>query len=634
MISNKLDKWGKWIVVAITILVYLNIFPNQFVIDDHIFIEQWKTIRDVRNIPQLIKGELPPPHGGVYRPVRSLLYLSYYHIFGTNPIGWHLHSIFVHIASTMLIYLIVEKLPLFKKKNQQEFLAFVTSLLFGLHPIHTEAITYIAASMEMTGIPLMFAAFYFYLSKHQKRTLLMALFALLAFLTYEMTLVLPILIVFYDFVFHRLTKKNWLTVIKGYGPIVGSVLAMLFIRMVMLKITSRGDYLGYSFYHTMLMMPKVMVRYILLLIWPFNISYIHELAPGFESFMTHYSRIESILTQSIFDWNVLGSIGLLLALIGIASVVRKKYPVVTFGIGWFFISLLPVSYIIPQGIALAEKYLYSASFGFVLLLGYICTVLYRNKYKIVVILIITLISVLYGYLTIRRNFDWRNEITFWQKVVAQHPQSAFGWYQLGVNLGQVTHLDEASQAYVRAISFEPQFYEAYFNLGNIFRQQKKKDQAQNMYELALKANPDFTLAQKALDSLSQESNLAFYTARNKLTFQYPEAWIVIEKDENITIMDPGKIFHLTITRASKNTSQPIASYIALSRGDHGLLIKEGMAKGNGRDAWVRHWFDEDHQATEIFLFDDSTVVDVLAWPSNSPLAKQLDTIVSTIELQK
>src|SRR3989344_4963315 len=85
--------------------------------------------------------------------------------------------------------------------------------------------------------------------------------------------------------------------------------------------------------------------------------------------MSPYSYFQSILSKSIFDLNILGGLGVLGILGGLGIIIRKRFPIISFSIFWFFICLLPVSYIIPVGPALSERYLYLASFSFCLLLS-------------------------------------------------------------------------------------------------------------------------------------------------------------------------------------------------------------------------------------------------------------------------
>lgn len=470
------------------ILAFSNIFDNEFLIDDKTFISEWEASQKFE-IVKLVKGDVPGVHEGVYRPIRSILYSVYYQIWQDNPFGYHLHSLVVHLISTLFVYLVVTKIL----KNS--FAGFIAALLFGLHPIHTESITYIAASMEMTGAAFFFASFYFYLKGKGKSTFyfLSVLFAFLAFFTYEMTLTLPVLIVLYESILGKreLSRKEG---IKNYVPYFVLAGFYFIVRFLIGVGIDRGDYLGYSFYQTQLAMVKVWVKYIWLLINPTQISYIHNIEDGFESFMTYHSNIQSILSQSIFDLDILASIGVLAGLLFITIKFWKKQPIISFSILWFFISLLPVAYIFPQGIAIAEKYLYISSFGFILLVTYLIFNQFSKpkfsnfKFKIIVAVLIT---TSYGYLTYQRNLDWHDPITFWNKVVKQHPQSALGHYTLGVFYSQADEEQKAEEHYLKSVQADNRFTESYYNLGNLYARQGITEKALEYYQKTLFVDPNF-----------------------------------------------------------------------------------------------------------------------------------------------
>ena len=116
-----------FLIAIITISVYVNIMPNEFIYDDETFIIDNPDIRDIDKAPELVKGKLPYGHKGVFRPVRSLIYMISYKLWKLNPIGYHIQSIFIHTANTILVYLIIFSL------TRKEIMAFTGSMIFGVH---------------------------------------------------------------------------------------------------------------------------------------------------------------------------------------------------------------------------------------------------------------------------------------------------------------------------------------------------------------------------------------------------------------------------------------------------------------------------------------------------------------------
>ena len=519
---------NRWFQVAIILLVttvaYLPIFTNGFVIDDHVFVQHQSDGAGFvggyhPTIVEAFRGAVPPGHEGVYRPIRGVIYTLYFNLFGTNPFFYHLHSLLVHLAATVLVYLIVSVIARsrdpslslraaakqshndssgqapqshtnvgsLRRPNGLAMTAFIAALLFGLHPVHTESITYIASSMDMTGVVFMLGAFWLYVrSLRHPNGLAMTIsviLALLGFFTYEMTITLPLLLVLYEWIFRVSSvipvytgiqrKKDWIPAFAGMTqrvwPYFAGAAGFFVVRFALGVGLGRGEYLAYSFFHTQLTMIKMWVKYLGLLVWPVTLSHNHTVVQGFEAFMTPYSDQAAILSQTILDPEILLSIGVIGAIGVIGWKMRKKHPLVSFCVGWFFISMLPVAYIFPQGTAIAEKYLYIASVGWVMAFSYIFVKLVQldKLDKWVAIGVIGVVALLYGVRTVARNHDWRSPRTLWEYEARIHPESELAYYNLGIIYGEAGEREKAVAAYTKALQLEPRFSEARHNLERI-----------------------------------------------------------------------------------------------------------------------------------------------------------------------
>src|SRR3989344_1936153 len=183
-------KFQLGIIILLTILAYSNIFQNNFMFDDKFFVIDWKINKNFNNIKELFLYDSVMPGVVGYRPVRGIFYILGYAIYGENPLGWHINSIIIHILCTVLVYFITKELIQNAKFKVQNFnsklksnkkiinhyslfsIPFITALLFGLHPIHTEAITFITASMDSIGFLFLLLSFYLYQKGGKKLYLL------------------------------------------------------------------------------------------------------------------------------------------------------------------------------------------------------------------------------------------------------------------------------------------------------------------------------------------------------------------------------------------------------------------------------------------------------------------------------
>lgn len=540
------------IISLVTLFAYINIFQNQFHFDDPGFIVNWQETHTWNFIPDFFKGLVPPGHGGIYRPLRSVLYTVSYHIWGgENTFGYHLQSILIITFTSWLIYLITEQIT----KNKLP--AFIASILFGLHPVHTEAITFMTASFDSIGSVLFFLAFYLYLKalnankNNFKLYLASSVSATMAFFIYEITLTLLLLILLYLAIFQTVLLKKLKTYLI-YGLFyVLPALAYTFIRVYLLHITKRGDYLEGSIFVTFLTMIRAFLKYLEVLVFPVNLNVNHNLGPGIHAFMWAESKKAAILSQSIFDPVILSGLVILVSLVMIAILLVKKHSIISFTIGWFFISLSPVSDIIPQATIMAEKYLFIPSFGFVLAVACLFSKLYSKFYfKTVLIIILAAVAVSYFVLTIQRNADWKNGISLWTSAVKDAPESIYNRNNLGSNYANRKNFDLAIIQFKKIVELNPKNDNAYRQLALAHQDQGNFDLAEEYAKKLISLNTSFPTSYNLLGSIYQKQG-KFDLAEE----QYQKAVEVSDKKDATAYYNLGSLY-----AKQENITQAIAEY--------------------------------------------------------------------------
>ena len=96
-----------FLLVVVGVVVYANSFKNEFVWDCQTLVLNWNEIRSLKNIPCLLKGNVPMEHCGVYRPLRGVFYALNYKLWGKDPFGYHFNALLIHLCSTILVYFII-----------------------------------------------------------------------------------------------------------------------------------------------------------------------------------------------------------------------------------------------------------------------------------------------------------------------------------------------------------------------------------------------------------------------------------------------------------------------------------------------------------------------------------------------
>ncbi|MBI2595284.1 hypothetical protein HYW46_00940 [Candidatus Daviesbacteria bacterium] len=633
------------IVCVLTLLAYSNIFANEFATDDIGYFYNWDIPRHIENIAKIFTTDsVPKDEQGVYRPGKALLIMLSYKLWGLNLTGYHLFSLFVHLGSTVLVYFITRKIVSsmeyevlrIKKLNTKYSILntvysipFITALLFGLHPIHTEAITFILASYDSAGLLFYLLAFWLYLlvlkdtpgvekmQLHPRGEYAWLYFASIlsaaaAFLTYEMTFTLPLVIMLYHFCF----RKKLAARIIPYWLILAGVILL---RVFMLHIPSRGEYLGGDFYLTMLLMTKVFIQYIQLLILPLNLSLDHQVAPGIYSVVyPAYVNLETLRAQSIFEPAILANAGIITGVFVFVLKWYKKLPLAAFAIGWFFITLLPVSNIIPQGQIMAERYLYLPSFGFCLIAGYSISKIFNSKFSIfnkfsmfkflkhlnfnsnfksytrpldvktknyVFFTLFFLLFSFYFYQTYQRNKDWKDTPTVWQTLVRQNPAHPV----------------------------------ANLTLARIYKEKGQNTQAAFYFNKALDLDPN-------LKDARLSSN--FYQNKN-LSFFYPKGWNI---KEEAGIKVSKKNFEIQIESEMLGDNS-IEDYLLKQKESLGVLKSQGLVKlPHFTTAYLRLYtlpFKAD--IYQFFLFKAGNVIKVTANPVDIEEKSSLDSILESMD---
>ena len=148
---------GLWLLGALTLtfLVYAPTLAFDFVYDDTVIVRDNPLIRDLGNVPRYFTADLwtvvPPfQRGQFYRPLWQAYATVSYAVHGLDTRAWHLGLIFIHLAITALIY------PAARRLTGDRAASLIATLLFGLHPIHGEAVAWVAgANASLSALPVL-----------------------------------------------------------------------------------------------------------------------------------------------------------------------------------------------------------------------------------------------------------------------------------------------------------------------------------------------------------------------------------------------------------------------------------------------------------------------------------------------
>src|SRR3989344_5153008 len=469
------------ILCIVAVIPYSNIFGNQFVYDDFDFFVHWDGVKSLEHIPSFFQGNLPTFHQHVYRPLRSLVQAVVYSIAGGEPFGFHVFSLGVHIAAVLLVYVLAKRIV-------PRGAAFITALLFAVLPIHTDSITFMTASFDTLGTVFVIAALYLY-SIYRDRGTAWAYSgsiacAVISFFMYEIALVLPLLIMLYDACFKEGKIRKLLRRARYYAPYFIGVVIYVAFRMRIV-----GHRFGGSLFESdplgirILTMLKGFVWYLYIMTVNYPLSISHLIPPA-----------RSLAEPAVFG-SLIGVLGLLA--FGVYCFRREK-KLCAFLIFWFFISLAPVSNIIPLAIFVSEHYSYLTTFAWCAAFGFGLHVLYQRsrsqRLKSVVIGLVVVLLIIYGGMTVRRNQDWRDNVSIFSSALAVNSHYAGGYNGLAFYFRLQKDYDRATDYAEKALAENPKYYVSHALLGEIAMEQGKHQQAVAYFDDALALNDSYVSA--------------------------------------------------------------------------------------------------------------------------------------------
>jgi len=434
-----------------------------------------------------------------YSKSRFFLYLTLalnYHFGGYNVFGYHLVNLVIHLISSMLVFalsLIVFNSPGLKNQalsQNSRLLAFFSSMIFALHPLQTESVTYVWQRAEsMTGMFYLLAIFLyakFRLSEpgrpgKNKGVLFYAaciLSIIFCSFTKPNSVTLPIAILLFEACFLSRDIRDFKGSLKHLAPVLLFVLLPVALakfdagenKDVGMRFTSY--YMPY--YYTKL---RVLANSLRMMIVPINQTIEHDFAWSV-SLVNPVSTLYSAI------------ILLSLALAGVLSFRRR--PLIAFGVIWFYLTL-SVTTILFLDDLFFEHYLYLPLFGFSLVLPALAAEIannFRLDKKWPAICLIILLAA-YSYGTYSRNLVWKTEVSLWEDAVKKAPLKARAHYTLGVYYFREHRNKEALREYELSLKLKPEYPEAYYRLGEYYFASGAIDRAIYNYKKALDLNPDF-----------------------------------------------------------------------------------------------------------------------------------------------
>ena len=479
------------ILILVPFAVYSNTLLNGFVDDDEAQVLRNPWITSVRFLPEIFTRNvwsfLPDTASNYYRPLMHVVYLIAYHLFGLHPWGFHLVNILLHAANSLMVMLLASLIPRLDGGRRTPAgsapsallsAPFMAALLFATHPVHTEAVSWIASVPELCFTLLCLLSLCAYAAAPAPFATLHWISAaafFLALLCKETALVLPLLLLGYDLTF-RSREHPMASGLFRFPPYIFAAAGYLVLRYQALPGSLLPPGRPYALNETQAIINALplFARYLGMLLWPHPLNFWHTFHP-----------IESLFSAT-------GIVSLAIVCIFLATMILafRRYRPVFFALLVVALPLLPALYIkVLPGKPFAERYLYFPSVGFAIAAAaFLCGPLPARLRRAVPALSAAIVLA-YSGMTVARNMVWKNAETLFTDTVRQSPDADLPRYDLAIALINRNRVDEALPHFRLLVETHPGEAKYHSGLGSALLQKNRVDEAISELNLALALAP-------------------------------------------------------------------------------------------------------------------------------------------------
>ena len=499
------------------ILAYGNTLFHSFHFDDIPSILEKPWIRGLDKIPEFIFSYWQ-------RPLVILSFNLNYAISKFEVWSYHVFNIFFHLTATLLVYQLAQLMvrvssttQAIQSENKTSPIPLLAALLFALHPLNTQSVTYISSRSSVLATCFYVASLILFFKGILNRKeavaslskkafsgagyiLLAGLCFLLGALSKQIIVSLPAILFLFHFYFLSSSRfSRWLIeqgkwIALAAVPLGGGILYKQFWGGGVASASSTPYSTSEYFLTQTFVIP---FEYLRKLFFPFNLNI-------------------DIDYPLISDWSVWTNwLGILVlsAYIAVCVLVSRKKKtslnlrLIGFNMAWIGITLFPTSSVIPLLDLAVEHRTYLPMVGFSLLSAALIAGLWQHiqnrihkygngglAFKPIASICVLLLLVCYAAGTLNRNAVWKDEISLWADAKKKSRNLVRPYNNLGEAYDKLGEYDKAIPEFEAALQLNPHYFFALNNLGNIYGKKQEYAKAIHYFEKTLAGKPDYSPA--------------------------------------------------------------------------------------------------------------------------------------------
>jgi len=508
-------------IMTVGFAIYANVLHGEFVSDDHLFILDNASIRNIGDSKSIWN----------FFSSRFLTGFSLafnYWVGQYNVFGYHLFNIIVHILNSLLVFILfplIFKTPYLKdafKPGKVESMAFFSALLFLCHPVQTQAVSYIYQRSVLMATTFYLLTMIFYirgrLGYKQINFLGAYLSMMIGCLTREIIVTVPLMLFIFEIFFFESWRKPERRKLYRLLPFSLTIGFLIFLSLhnppdsiLQTKIIIFSPHAEWNYLFTEV---NVLRTYLRLLILPVNLqhNYLYPISQGFFEVPTFFSFC------------------LLMSLLTLAVFLYRRNRLISFCILWFFISVSVEATAVVFGYRgiIYEHWLYLTVVGFSLFFVYAIYQIIQNKIVVQKVLFVTILT--FCFMTVQRNKVWLNQIVFWQDAVRKGPTSILHHAKLAQAYQRRGFMDKAEEHFKKAVKVKPEQTNAYFILAKFYIEQNKYQEAIAQFDKILNISPGEPVAHRSI------GRVYFLTESYDLALEHLKKAVELTPDEPTTYL--------------------------------------------------------------------------------------------------
>ncbi|MDZ7833251.1 MAG: tetratricopeptide repeat protein [Desulfobacterales bacterium] len=429
------------------------------------------------------------------RPLANLSFALNYYFGKENPFGYHLVNLIIHLLTAGLLFFLIRlTFGIINAKASPEnvtteaaanWMAFLAVLIWLVHPVQTNAVTYMVQRMTSMAALFYILSLLLYIKGRlaiQKTRRIRAagfmagciLSGLCAVFTKQNAGMLPVFILLYEWFFFQDLRP-----VRSKRLMFGAIAAILVFCVIgyiylgghpLERILSAYERRDFTLFQRVLTEWRVIAYYAGLIVFP----------RAGRLLLDHSYPLSDALVAPL---TTLTSAGMILSVLALALYSVRKQRLVAFCLIWFVGNLVIESSVIGIEI-IYEHRLYLPSMMLCLMAVWLLSRRLKQNWRVIIPIGVA-VALVFSFWTYERNQIWASDVTFWKDVAKKSPQKARPLQNLAYSLQQNGRHAEAITHYQASLDIEAH-PAVYFNLGLSFINEKRYVDAVNAYLNALK----------------------------------------------------------------------------------------------------------------------------------------------------